>query len=149
MSNIFYAKAKAGLLEFSNKREIFDFLLENDNKEFEVTLRRTTGVRTFDQNSALHKYFELLADALNDAGLTVQAVLEKKIELNWTPEMIKELLWREVQMRLYGKKSTTKLDKVGEIDNIHDHLTRHLGEKFGLEYIPFPCDHEKQLNKLK
>lgn len=36
------------------------------------------------------------------------------------------------------KKSTTELEKTGEIDEVWDTLLRHLGEKFGVEYIPLP-----------
>lgn len=140
MREVFYLKPNKGLPEWSNKREFYDYMLKMDGKKLVAIFERETGVRTLAQNNALHKYFELLANALNDAGLTVQAVLEKKIELDWTPSMVKEILWRDVQARLYGKRSTTQLDKVSEIDNIYDHLTRHLGEKFELEAIPFPHD---------
>lgn len=37
------------------------------------------------------------------------------------------------------KESTTELEK-HEIDPIHEELMRLLGEKFGLEYFPFPHD---------
>jgi hypothetical protein len=137
---LFTAKSKAGLIEFSNKREIYNWLLENDNKPLLVSIERTTGVRTFAQNNALHKFFEILADSLNDAGLTVQMILQKKMELNWTPSMVKEILWRSAQKALFNKESTADLDKVSEIDQIYEHLVRHLGEKFSLEVPPFPND---------
>lgn len=82
-------------------------------------------------------YFSLLAQELNEAGLTAQLVLKEKMELNWTSEMIKELLWRPAQKAITKKRSTTQLNKQKEIDVIYDHLTRHLGEKFGI-HVPFP-----------
>jgi hypothetical protein len=141
--NLFYARAINGEIVFENKKEIKDYLLTIENKPLSVRIDRQTGIRTADQNRALHKYFTLLSEALNDAGLTVQHVLKEKIELNWTPSMIKELLWREVQIRLFGKQSTKDLDKVSEINEVHEHLTRHLGEIFQLEAIPFPHDPQK------
>lgn len=140
---LFYAKAKDGEIVFDNKKQVRDYALSVDNKSLKVQISRETGVRTTDQNRALHKYFTLLATALNDAGLTVQHVLKPKIELNWTPMMIKELLWRDIQMRLYGKESTKDLDKTSEIDDVHETLTRHLGQIFNLDPIDFPHDPEK------
>src|SRR6185503_8600520 len=106
---LFYAKAKNGELVFTNQKEAREYFLSIENKPVSVKITRDTGVRTPDQNRAMHKYFSLLAEALNDAGLTVQHILQKKIELNWTPMMIKELLWRDVQIRLFGKESTKDL----------------------------------------
>lgn len=141
--NLYYAKAKNGELIFDNKKEIREYLLSVENKPLTIRVYRDTGIRTSDQNRAMHKYFNLLATALNDAGLNVQHILSKKIELDWTPNMIKEILWRDVQKRLFGKTSTKDLDKMNEITLVYDTLNRHLGEKFELESIPFPCDPNK------
>lgn len=140
---LLYAKSKSGELVFDNKKEIRDYLFSAENKSLIVRIHRDTGIRTTDQNRAMHKYFSLLATALNDAGLTVQHVLTKKVELDWTQNMIKEILWRDVQKRLFGKTSTKDLDKVSEITLVYDTLNRHLSEKFQLESIPFPCDENK------
>ncbi len=99
-----------------------------------------TGIphkRTITQNKALHKYFELLAKELNEHGITVQKFLKQAIDLNWTSVSIKELLWKPIQEHLLSKKSTTELDKVKDIDEIWEHINRHVGENWGL-YIPFP-----------
>lgn len=143
MRQLFYLTAKNGLPVWSNNREFSEYMLSVEGKKLAAIFERTTGVRTMDQNSAMHVYFKLIADALNDAGYSVQEVLAQKMELDWTPYRVKELLWKDAQFRLFGKESTTQLDKVEEIDNIHDHLTRHLGEKFHIEYIPFPHDPNK------
>jgi hypothetical protein len=93
--------------------------------------------RTEQQNRALHLYFTQLAAALNDAGYTVQLVLKEKMDLDWSPSMVKELLWRTTQQALLGKSSTTELSKQGDIDNVYDHLNRHIAERFGI-HIAFP-----------
>ena len=95
--------------------------------------------RTDQQNRGLHLYYRLLADELNNAGYTVQLVLREKMELNWTPSMIKELLWRPAQQAILKKKSTTELSKQQDIDTVYEHLNRHLGEKFGV-HVPFPSN---------
>jgi hypothetical protein len=93
--------------------------------------------RTGQQNRALHLYYTLLAQELNNAGYTVQLVLKEKMELDWTPDMVKELLWRPAQQAILEKKSTTELEKQQDIDTVYSHLNRHLSEKFGL-HVPFP-----------
>ena len=88
--------------------------------------------RTRQQNNALHKYFRLLSDTLNEAGLGMKKVLKPEIEIDWTAELVKEYLWRPVMKAQLGKKSTTELTTT-EIDKILETITRHLGEKFGIE----------------
>ena len=92
--------------------------------------------RTSQQNKALHKYFELVAEVLNNAGLDMRKALKPGIEIPWTKDAIKDYLWRPVQMEYLRKRSTTELT-TKDIDKIYDILNRFLGEKFGL-YEPFP-----------
>lgn len=108
----------------------------------------TPKERTLIQNRALHLWFEMLSKALNESGYTVQLVLKEKMDLDWNKAMVKELLWRPAMKALVKKDSTTKLNKLQEIDLIWEHLNRHLGEKFGI-HVPFPTDKEYQLLKLK
>lgn len=104
--------------------------------------------RTLPQNNALHLYFMWLATELNLAGYTVQLVLKEKMDLDFTPEMVKELLWRPAQRAILKKKSTTELHKIEEIDKVYEHLNRHLGEKFKI-HVPFPTNTQLQELKLK
>ena len=97
--------------------------------------------RTLQQNSALHLYFELVAEALNDAGYDVKRAVE--IDISWTKESVKELLWKHIQKTMYGKLSTTELNKVQEIDRIYDNLNRFLA-KLGIENVPFPSNEEEK-----
>lgn len=108
----------------------------------------TPKQRTEQQNRALHLWFELLAETLNDGGYSVQLVLKEKMDLNWDKEKIKELLWRPAQQAILGKTSTTELKKQEDIDKVFDHLNRHISEKFGVS-VQFPVDMERHLNELK
>lgn len=94
--------------------------------------------RTGQQNRAMHLLFTLLAEALNNAGLDQRKVLKPSVSIPWTPSAVKEMLWRPIQEAMYQKHSTTDLNKQEEISEIHATLMRHLAEKFGVEYIPFP-----------
>jgi len=54
--------------------------------------------RTNRQNKALHLYFQMLADELNNAGLDVRRTLREDVEIPWSPYLIKELIWRKVMV---------------------------------------------------
>lgn len=87
--------------------------------------------RTLTQNAALHIYFKLISDALNNAGLDMRKVLKPGVDIPWSPKMVKEYIWRSVQKAQLGKRSTTELS-TADIDKVFDVINRHLGEKFGI-----------------
>ena len=91
-------------------------------------------VRTLQQNKAIHKYFDLLADELNRKELTLPKVL--KIDTYWTQTSIKEQLWRPIQQTILNKKSTTQLKK-DEISKVYDALNSALWHKFRVS-VSFP-----------
>lgn len=93
--------------------------------------------RTIQQNKALHKYFEQLAEALNNEGLDMRIVLKPEIDIPWNKDTVKEFLWKPVQRLQVGKDSTTELLKDGDIDKIYETLNRFMGEKFFV-HVPFP-----------
>jgi len=94
-------------------------------------------VRTLQQNKALHAFYTELSNELNDHGVTIQKFLGNAVEINFTPKLVKELIWRPIQKYLTDKGSTTELDKTQEIDLVYDHITRHLGELYGI-FVEFP-----------
>ena len=97
--------------------------------------------RTQAQNNALHLFFEQVAKALNDNGYDVRVVLQviadKGVDMFWSKETVKELLWKKVQKKYLDKNSTTELDSVGEITEIYEMLNKFLGENFYI-HVPFP-----------
>ena len=105
--------------------------------------------RTITQNSALHLWFQQLADALTEAGLDMRVVLKPEIEIKWTGASIKEYLWKPVMEKMFGNKSTTEMTTT-EIDEIFEVITKHLSEKFGewCDYVPFPSI-ETLIDKLE
>ena len=113
------------------------------------TIKKKEEKRTNQQNSALYKYFQLYADALNERGHTVPAVLEKaEIDIFWTKENFKVNIWHEIQRKMYGTVSTTKLLKLEQIDKIHDVITAFVAREFSdVGYIPFPSIEEIINNK--
>lgn len=103
-------------------------------------------IRTTRQNSALHLMFTQLADELTRAGLDMKKTLKPEIDIRWTPENVKEYMWRPIQVALLNKKSTTELT-TREIDQVFDIICKHLGEKFGIT-IEFPSI-ETLINKSR
>ena len=91
---------------------------------------------TRQQQKALHLYYRLVSDAFNDAGLDMRMALKPEVEIPWTPDWVKEFLWRPVQRALAKKESTKDLDSK-ELNSMIDVMNRHLGEKFGFTE-PFP-----------
>ena len=65
--------------------------------------------RTLTQNRALHLYFQLVADTLNDAGLDMRVVLKPEIDIPWSKNTVKEFLWKRIQEIQLRKASTTEL----------------------------------------
>jgi hypothetical protein len=105
--------------------------------------------RTYSQNRSLWLFMTMLAEELNNAGLDMRKVLKPTYNIPWTKESVHDHLWLPIQKAMYGTESTTFLHKQGQIDKIHTVITRELGEKFGLDYIPFPVDPIKQEELLK
>jgi len=102
--------------------------------------------RTIQQNKALHLFYAHLAEELNNAGLDMRKTLKPEIDIPWSPQTIKEYLWRPIQIAQLGKRSTTDLN-TDEIDKIFDTINRHLGEKFGLN-VEFPSIESLMEQKL-
>lgn len=96
--------------------------------------------RTPKQNNALHLFFTLLADELNNAGLDMRTVLKPGIDIPWSPETVKKHLWKPIQKALLEKESTTELTTT-EVNKVEEVLMRHLGERFGV-FVNFPSIEE-------
>lgn len=94
--------------------------------------------RTNKQNDSIHLFFDLLAKALNDGGYGVKETLRHDIDIPWTPELIKLLIWKKVQKAMFDKKSTTQLD-TSEVSQVYETINKHLAETIGVS-VPFPSN---------
>lgn len=101
-----------------------------------MQLEAKNNQRTIQQNKAMHLYFRLLAEALNDAGYDMKKTLKPTIDIPWSPETIKEYLWRPVLNGYRLKTSTAEMSKT-DIDTIYDIVNKTIGERTGV-FIPFP-----------
>ena len=116
---------------------LFNHLRVVYEKTHYVKVTWTTGrQRSEPQNNALHKYCELLAEALNERGLDMRVVLKPEIEIPWTKESAKNHLWRPIQVVMTDKESTAKANR-DEYGPVYETLNRHMSDKFGV-YVPWP-----------
>ena len=101
---------------------------------------KTIPARTVKQNASIHKYFSLVANSLNDGGFTIQKVvaLFKKAGIAWTMLGVKDVIWRNIQIAVTDKESTTKLNS-DEVTKVYKTVDYYLTDKIGIEHIPFPC----------
>lgn len=142
-----YGKIKDMGIVPNSQREWLDFLEINENKD--VQIKRTTYVRTEAQNNAIHKYFEMVSTSLTEKGLTFDLKIGGKIvKLDWTPNLVKEAMWKPIMKALVGKSSTTQMDKVEDINKIYDHINKFLSENFQL-HVPFPHEEKEKEIVLK
>ena len=88
--------------------------------------------RTGQQNKALHKWFELMANDLDDAGYDVQEVCT--LPIAWTKDNFKENIWKPVQKAMFPDiTSTTELNTV-QLTQVYEQINKIIGEKFGVSH---------------
>jgi hypothetical protein len=100
--------------------------------------------RTTAQNRAIHKYFEMVADALDREGHSVQDVLKlaRKADIRPTPEIVKEVMWKPIQKAMYGTDSTTQLT-TAQVDKVYEVMNKFLSEQMEVVHTPFPSRDEQ------
>lgn len=98
-------------------------------------------VRTLPQNRAIHKYFTMLAESLNNAGLDVKKTMKHDVDIPWTETLIKELIWRKVQLAMYDVESTAKLD-TEQVSKVYEVINRHIAQTFGVSVV-FPSKEDR------
>lgn len=126
-------KIKNGQIQNSGK---FLRYLQQLKGDYELKIEELKLQRTVTQNNSLHLYFQQLADALNDAGYSVNTFYKEGIELPFSQLIVKELIWKEFQKLVLGKESTATLT-TDEVDKIYRPLRQYLIEHKGID-VPFP-----------
>lgn len=117
-------------------REVEDLYNEYGYLTFSWTEGRK---RSDQQRKAIEVYCRELAQQLNDAGMDQRKVLAEMregVELPWSQERVKEVLWREVQIAAVGKNSTTTLER-DEVSKVYDILNRWTADALGVS-VQFP-----------
>ncbi|MEX0932353.1 MAG: hypothetical protein WDZ61_00465 [Parcubacteria group bacterium] len=92
---------------------------------------------TRQQMKALHVLFDMMAQTLNQYGLTQRKVLEKAhYDVWWNKDNFKDAVWRPMQKSVVKKDSTKELLN-SELNETYEIMTRFFSETFGV-YVEFP-----------
>lgn len=132
-------------IESSVAQNQFNHLVLNERL---IELKEIKKTRSNLQNAALHLFFDIISSELNNLGLEFeyrgikhifrlfsQQPKESYYYTIYTPEIVKEFIWRPIQKTLYNIESTTELT-TQQINEISDILIKFFGEK-GIKIV-FP-----------
>ena len=100
-----------------------------------------TEGRTGLQNRSIHKYCADVAEALNESGQDMRKVLKPEVDIPWTKENVKGIIWHAIQFAMFGTESTKDLT-TKQVGEVYEVVNRHLSSKLGV-HVPFP---EKSVN---
>ena len=107
-----------------------------EGPEFGIHVRVELGQRTPQQNKAIHVYCDLLAEKLNSAGfLLVVPGFKEGFSVPWDGDMVKNNIWRVIQIAMFEIKSTTQLNRA-QVSKVYEVVARNMAEK-GID-VPFP-----------
>lgn len=106
--------------------------------EKDIRVEFPDSYRTTKQNSALHKYFSLVAGALKAAGIDARKFFRPEVEIPVSAEMLKRDAWKPIQDAMIGEASTTKLTRK-QVNEVYEVFDRHLAQSHGI-HIPFPSN---------
>ena len=128
------------IYDLSNKDDLERFKASSNNltqKGAKVLLEQKRDTRTTRQNKALHLYYTIIANELNELGheFRYEGLKGGVIELRYTTNIVKEFIWRPIQIALFDIQSTTKIN-TKQMNEIIDVLSKYFGERGVL--INFP-----------
>ena len=86
--------------------------------------------RSSQQNKSLHVLFQNISFELNRIGMefTYNGIKGITLQTTYTPEIVKEFIWKPLQRVMLDKDSTTKLT-TSDINAIFEILGRYFAEK--------------------
>lgn len=106
------------------------------NSEIEVDYKSESR-RTNQQNRSLHLLMQQLAETLNNAGLDMKKTLKHDAEIPWSPDRVKEFIWRPLQIAILGIESTTEANTT-DYTKVYDVLAHHMATKHGITIPAWP-----------
>lgn len=121
-------------IEVSKAKTKLEWLINNKKT---IELKALSDSRSSKQNRALHKFFVLVSEQLNEMGLEFQyfGLKGQVLGTRYTPEIVKNHFWRPIQIALFDIKSTKDID-TKQINEVVDVIAKFFNER-GI-YIEFP-----------
>ena len=98
--------------------------------------------RTSKQNRAAHKYFRLMSDKMNKAGITQTLLFESFKDMPTTEHSIKQA-FQQVALALYGTDETHNLTTTQIID-VYKTFDAHIAKMRGI-CVDWPADEPPML----
>lgn len=129
-------------LELNKAKVRFDYLI---GKKSLIELKEIRPTRSSLQNRALHKFFLIISEELNDLGMEFQyfGLKGKVLSTRYTEIIVKEQFWKPIQRTLFDIESTKDINTT-QINEIVDVVAKFFAEK-GL-YVEFP--NKEMLNEV-
>jgi len=97
------------------------------------------GVRTDQQRKAIEVFCRMLAGAFNAQCFDqrkVLAAMKDGTEIPWDQDSVKNSIWRQIQVAVLQKESTTKLAPA-EVSRVYNVINKFTIERFNIS-VPFP-----------
>lgn len=111
------------------------------------TSTKETDKLTRQQQKSLFKWLGLIADALNEEGITLNEFLMPAIQVPTTKENLHKTFLKQLIKNLHNQDSTTEIKKNKEIDQLIDIITLHCANNFQLSVPPFPSEEEQNFDE--
>ena len=93
--------------------------------------------RTKLQNRSLHKYFELLAIAMDDAGLDMRETIT--VPIKPTKDNVKAEMGHPIMKAMYPEAKSTADLETDQISELYEVMNRFTAQRLGIS-VEFPCD---------
>jgi len=100
-----------------------------------MAVKPLSGIRSENQNNALHLWLDQIAAEAEEKKLTVDMWIKKPTEMNITESLLKDS-FRATAKKMYGKDSTAKLSKL-EFSEAVKLFDKAVLERLNID-IPFP-----------
>jgi hypothetical protein len=139
ISNSITGKIKDGKIEFDSPTGSQIWCEVNEGKEIKISIDKDTK-RTDRQGRALYLWFDLIAEAMTEAGYDMRNVI--KVPLTPTPYLVKEQMWKPIQEKLFGTKSTAEL-QIDQIDKIQKIMSEAMARSLKI-IVPFPSEPDER-----
>ena len=121
------------LYDLSDIIEANDFKIKSrqlveQRKQVELTVKQNS--RTTQQNKALHKFFLIICERLNEMGMEFNYIGLKGLNLStrYTPIIVKEFFWRPIQITMFDIESTKKID-THQLNEVAEVIIKFFAEK--------------------
>jgi hypothetical protein len=121
------------LYNLQNETEVINFddkcnYLKSKGKTADLIEKKNT--RTTKQNSALHLLYSIMCNHLNELGLEYRyfGLKGQVLEMRYTTDIVKNFIWRPIQIALFDIESTTKIN-TSQINEILDVITKFYADK--------------------